>query len=389
MIVDTDTHNYSIEIFEDFEVPNFYNIVKNTLDSTCDLDAAWQQIYNQVRDASWPDPGTVNDFAKLPEHIRHELKHQHQLGLAWVSDDLLTLHVDHQDHSYPSLQCQARSGPAFCKTSRQVINPETNRPMLDYSFSAEVATKLMRHYNQKMSALCDNNSALDFTLWLAMQDIDACMQELNRYRDRDFFAVILDDRLPWAMIPSAFPVFEFCANHGIPVYFHANISAPPVDCLAWDFENPRYQACKKQWPFQLIHTGEFEGWKVNAATLITEGMFERLPDLQVIFTEKGLHWVKGFREFMLSQNWPDPVPVFQKHFYFTAEPEEPGFIDKAAWIGWNRLLFATDYPHDDPGGKHRFKDVDLLQSWKEQGIITEHQYNLITHENYQKLKARK
>jgi predicted TIM-barrel fold metal-dependent hydrolase len=26
----------------------------------------------------------------------------------------------------------------------------------------------------------------------------------------------------------------------------------------------------------------------------------------------------------------------------------------------HRFLFATDYPHDDPGGRMKFRDVELL-----------------------------
>jgi predicted TIM-barrel fold metal-dependent hydrolase len=29
--------------------------------------------------------------------------------------------------------------------------------------------------------------------------------------------------------------------------------------------------------------------------------------------------------------------------------------------GAERFLFATDYPHDDPGGRMKFSDVELLR----------------------------
>ena len=33
----------------------------------------------------------------------------------------------------------------------------------------------------------------------------------------------------------------------------------------------------------------------------------------------------------------------------------------SALLGAERFLFATDYPHDDPGGRMKFEDVELLR----------------------------
>ena len=389
MIVDTDTHNYAIEIYKDFEVENFYHLIKNTLDSQCDLDAKWESMYNQVRAPDWPDAGTREDFHKLPLFIRQELKNNHKFELTHISDDLESVHLDDVNHYYPSLDCQAKSGPAFCKTDKQVILPETNRSILDYSHDRELAVKLMKHYNQKMLQVCKQNPGFDFAIWLAMQDIDACLEELHKYVNEDFFGVIVDDGMPWAMIPTAFPVFEFCATHKIPVYFHTNVSKPPPDRLIWDFNNPTYVKLKSNWPFPPEPTSKLNGWKINIITLITEKMFERLPDLRVIFSEKGLHWIPKIREYMLSQGWEDPLPYYQKHFWITTDYEEPDFLKNANLLGWDRLLFSTDYPHNDPGGTNRFNDVDLLQALLNNGDITQDQYDQLTHQNYQLLKSRK
>ena len=256
MIVDVDTHNYAIELYQDFEIQNFYRSIKNTLDSRVDLDKKWESMYDQVRDSTWPPAGKCQDFNKLPRSIRHELKHNHTFDLVYISDDLETLHIDDMYNYYPDIDCQAKSGPAFCKTDKQVILPETNRFILDYSFDKELSVKAMQHYNRKMLELCKKNPNFDFAIWLAMQDIDACLAELEKYADEDFFGVILDDGLPWAMIPSAFPVLKFCSDHKIPVYFHANISRAQPDGLVWDFDDPTYVKLKTKWPFPPEPTRE-------------------------------------------------------------------------------------------------------------------------------------
>ena len=51
-----------------------------------------------------------------------------------------------------------------------------------------------------------------------------------------------------------------------------------------------------------------------------------------------------------------PSELIQEHVWLTTQPmEEPEprehLLDTIEWIGWDKLLFATDYPHwdfDDP-----------------------------------------
>ncbi len=51
-----------------------------------------------------------------------------------------------------------------------------------------------------------------------------------------------------------------------------------------------------------------------------------------------------------------PSEIIREHFWLTTQPrKEPEhaahLADTIGWIGWDRLLFATDYPHwdyDDP-----------------------------------------
>jgi predicted TIM-barrel fold metal-dependent hydrolase len=52
------------------------------------------------------------------------------------------------------------------------------------------------------------------------------------------------------------------------------------------------------------------------------------------------------------------------------------------FLGAERFLFATDYPHDDPGGKMKFEDVRLL---RDHGKITESDKELIRWKNAQRL----
>ena len=101
-------------------------------------------------------------------------------------------------------------------------------------------------------------------------------------------------------------------------------------------------------------------------SLIFEGVFERFPKLRVVIMEGGLGWIPSLCGRM-DKHWNrlrsevphvkrPPSEYVRDHVWFTTQPmEETGsaatLLDLFDRIGWDRLLFATDYPHwdyDDP-----------------------------------------
>jgi uncharacterized protein len=100
--------------------------------------------------------------------------------------------------------------------------------------------------------------------------------------------------------------------------------------------------------------------------MILEGVFEHLPNLRVVLVEGGLAWAAalGWR---MDRQWAKlkrelphlkraPSEYIRSNVWFTTQPvEEPEprsqLAETMEWIGWDRVLFATDYPHwdfDDP-----------------------------------------
>jgi predicted TIM-barrel fold metal-dependent hydrolase len=136
---------------------------------------------------------------------------------------------------------------------------------------------------------------------------------------------------------------------------------------------------------------------MNLVSLITSGLLDDFPDLKIIQTEAGTVWIKPllqrldriFAKPPINYEDENPVPVsrrrvqararqvvpfevsteknklppshyFKKNFYFTIETEEPSLGEAIDFLGAEHFLFATDYPHDDPGGRMKFNDVRLL-----------------------------
>jgi predicted TIM-barrel fold metal-dependent hydrolase len=63
----------------------------------------------------------------------------------------------------------------------------------------------------------------------------------------------------------------------------------------------------------------------------------------------------------LEKNKQSASYYFKNNFYFTIETEEAELAEAIEFLGAERFLFATDYPHDDPGGRMKFEDVRLLR----------------------------
>jgi predicted TIM-barrel fold metal-dependent hydrolase len=95
-------------------------------------------------------------------------------------------------------------------------------------------------------------------------------------------------------------------------------------------------------------------------------VFERYPRLKLVLVEGGFAWVPPLC-WRLDKHWRTmrgelphlkrpPSEYIRENIWFTTQPmEEPENPEDLAplidWIGWDRLLFSTDYPHwdfDDP-----------------------------------------
>ena len=66
-------------------------------------------------------------------------------------------------------------------------------------------------------------------------------------------------------------------------------------------------------------------------------------------------------QIFLEKNQQPASHYFKNNFYFTIETEEPELPEAIEFLGAERFLFATDYPHDDPGGRMKFEDVRAVE----------------------------
>ena len=122
------------------------------------------------------------------------------------------------------------------------------------------------------------------------------------------------------------------------------------------------------WPSFYIEemVGHAQNTQALLTSMVIEGVFERFPRLRVVLIESGFAWLASLM-WRLDKHWKTlrdetphlkrlPSEYIREHVWVTTQPvEEPEprrhLRDVIDWIGWDRLLFATDYPHwdfDDP-----------------------------------------
>lgn len=151
------------------------------------------------------------------------------------------------------------------------------------------------------------------------------------------------------------PIFEAACRHDIPIALHVfGYSGHPVSGTGW----PSYYIEEM--------TGHSAACQAAVTSLAMEGVFEHFPTLKIIIIEGGFGWLPALA-WRLDKHWQrlrsevpnvkrPPSEYLKEHLWITTQPfEEPKdeaqVIDVMGWIGWDRLLFATDYPHwdfDDP-----------------------------------------
>ena len=103
----------------------------------------------------------------------------------------------------------------------------------------------------------------------------------------------------------------------------------------------------------------------QAASLVLEGVFEQFPNLKVVMIEGGFAWWPNLA-WRLDAHWRkmrDEVPLrrppsdyMRSNLWIATqpveEPENPEDLRQVfEWIGWDRIVYSSDYPHwdyDDP-----------------------------------------
>jgi uncharacterized protein len=175
-------------------------------------------------------------------------------------------------------------------------------------------------------------------------------------RRQDFVQVLLLSRNVEPLGQRRYwPIYEAAEEAGLPIGVHAfGFGGNPITASGW----PSFYIEEM--------VGHSQCQQTALASIVLEGVFERHKKLKMVMIEAGFGWAPSLA-WRLDKCWQrlksevphvkrPPSEYIGEHVYWTTQPmEDPErrdhLFEVIEWVGWDRLLFATDYPHwdyDDP-----------------------------------------
>ena len=282
---------------------------------------------------------------------------------------------------------------------QQVVLPQFSG-WWSYLIEPALACAMARSHNEALLRLMKKfpGRILGAAL-IPLQDVSGAITEMEWALEQGFCSVVLDKVYPVKDHPYSeplgshrelWPFFQRAEQLGAPIYLHNVQHGHRISNLL---------------PFQrdgLYIFAPQEG-QMSLVSLFTSGLLDAFPKLQFIFTEAGTSFIKPLVQWLdrvleeppvdyddqeqplsnrtlskigerlrraralypaplfLEKNKQPASYYFKNNFYFTIETEEAELPEAIEFLGAERFLFATDYPHDDPGGRMKFEDVRLLR----------------------------
>lgn len=188
-------------------------------------------------------------------------------------------------------------------------------------------------------------------------NVDACIRETRRthvmgMRGVNITADPSDQGAPDLADPVWDPWWATCAELGMPVHFHIGNSDTAMsfyDKYSWPSQPQRVK-----WGIGGLML--FIGNARSIVNLITAGVLERHPELQVVSVESGVGWIPFVLEalsYELAENCPTelarlsltPLEYFQRQIYATTWFEHVDIAYMVQRLGEDHIMFETDFPH--------------------------------------------
>jgi uncharacterized protein len=218
----------------------------------------------------------------------------------------------------------------------------------------ELANAYCRAYNNWMNDFCRAvpKRYLPVAL-LNWHDVQAASSELRRCLELGFRAVFVPPETVDGRRPGHAdfdPIWAQCEEAGIPGCFHVIVrfGGAGIPFAAWHATTPG-----PLFGFGLGGTGQL----IPAiASVVTDGLFERFPQLKVVSVEAGCGFApylmdrldakfEAFRDLVALPKRPSEY--IRSNVYFVAEQGERTIGSALELVGDDRILWGSDYPHVD------------------------------------------
>jgi len=277
---------------------------------------------------------------------------------------------------------------------RQFLFPQLTATVFTYLVEPRLAGAMARSYNLSILKLMRQHSRhLIGGALVALQDVPGAIREMEWARENGFRAVILD---------KVFPVQEHCFSEPYGMHrelwpFFARAEALRMPLFLHNIQHGHRITNLLNYQYHGLDALAPQEGQMSLVSLITSGLLDDFPALNFVFTESGVSFLKplaahldaAFNDSLVdyesedaaarfnyrkltggkrivseadykAKNRKPPSRYLGSNLHFTIETEEAELGEAVVLFGASQFLFATDYPHDDPGGRMKFRDVELL-----------------------------
>ena len=218
----------------------------------------------------------------------------------------------------------------------------------------------IRAHNRWLKDWCDEYPEQRAGLGqIFLNDVDEALKDIRWIKENGLRGgVLLPGAPPDSEVEPLYsdtynPIWELCQELDVPLTHHSGGGSP------------NYGKHRISWMLLLTETSFFSHRAM--IHMILAGVFERYPKLKLIVTEQGLAWVPevlerldGYHALMTKsgrvgelgfdedvQLKEPPSFYFQRNCWVGASfpsPKEAAAVDQ---VGWNKVMWGTDYPHDE------------------------------------------
>lgn len=242
---------------------------------------------------------------------------------------------------------------------------------------SDLEVELARAYNRWLTReVLPHSPAIKSMLYLPLSNPEACVEFIEEFGDDPgvigFLVTCVRYQPIWEN--RFMKVFAALNERGLPLAFH---SAPHWGDRPFEQLNSFLGVHALGFPFYAM---------IQMTNIMLNGLPERFPDLRYIFIEAGIAWLPFMiarfdNEYLMRMS---EAPLLTKtpgdyirDFYFSSQPLER--IENPKWMGTileminaeNRLLYSSDYPH---------QDFDLPSAiWDLPGLSEQARRNILGH----------
>jgi predicted TIM-barrel fold metal-dependent hydrolase len=217
----------------------------------------------------------------------------------------------------------------------------------------------------------DQDSRFRSTINVPLEAPDLAVAEIERCAGDPRFVQVLGSPNTEAQLGDRkyWPIYRAAAEAGLPLAVHTGGFDAHHNGTGW----PSY--------YLEYHIA----WRASMAELvlsmITEGVFQAIPDLQVVLVEGCITWAGPLQWTMdsvrkvaggeIAHLERKPSEYFRDHFWFTTQPlEEPDdsrhLVQALEFTQMtDRIMFSSDYPHWDFDSPTRTLPVSMPRAMRE------------------------